>query len=139
MLTKNKETYKKIWVVALPIIFQNIIDAAVNSVDVLMLNTVGQSAISAVSLANSMVGILFMFLYGIGTGIAMLAAQYYGKGDIDTIEKIEGIGLRFALGVAAIGAVACMTIPQYLMYIYTSDTELIDLGKRYLFFIAPGL
>ena len=76
---KNKSIYKKIGVVALPIIIQNIIDASVNSADVLMLNYVGQDAISAVSLANSMVGILFMFLYGIGTGIAMLAAQYYGK------------------------------------------------------------
>ena len=71
----NKESlYRKIWVVALPIIFQNIIDASVNSADVLMLNYVGQDAISAVSLANSLVGILFMLLYGIGTGIAMLAA-----------------------------------------------------------------
>ena len=50
----NKESlYRKIWVVALPIIFQNIIDASVNSADVLMLNYVGQDAISAVSLANS--------------------------------------------------------------------------------------
>jgi len=138
--TENrKETYRKIWVVALPIILQNIIDSAVNSADVLMLNSVGQSAISAVSLANSLVGILFMFLYGIGTGIAMLAAQYYGKGDLETIEKIEGIGLKFALGVAAIGAVACMTIPRYLMLIYTSDQELINIGKNYLIFIAPGL
>ena len=46
----NKESlYRKIWVVALPIIFQNIIDASVNSADVLMLNYVGQDAISAVS------------------------------------------------------------------------------------------
>ena len=139
MFTKNRETYKKIWVVALPIILQNIIDAGVNSVDVLMLNTVGQDAISAVSLANSLVGILFMFLYGIGTGIAMLAAQYYGKGDLKTIEKIEGIGLRFALGVAIIGAVACMLIPNYLMYIYTSDETLIEMGAKYLIYIAPGL
>ena len=139
MIIKNRETYKKIWVVALPIILQNILDAAVNSVDVLMLNTVGQDAISAVSLANSLVGILFMFLYGIGTGIAMLAAQYYGKGDLKTIEKIEGIGLRFALGVAAIGAVSCMLIPKYLMFIYTSDETLIQMGAKYLFFIAPGL
>ena len=138
-MNNRRETYKKIWVVALPIILQNIIDAAVNSVDVLMLNTVGQDAISAVSLANSLVGILFMFLYGIGTGIAMLAAQYYGKGDLKTIEKIEGIGLRFALGVAAIGAVACMLIPKYLMYIYTSDETLIQMGAKYLLFIAPGL
>ena len=96
----NKESlYRKIWVVALPIIFQNIIDASVNSADVLMLNYVGQDALSAVSLANSLVGILFMLLYGIGTGIAMLAAQYYGKGDLLTIEKIEGIGHKFSLSV----------------------------------------
>ena len=88
MLKDRKELYKKIGVVALPIVFQNIIDAAVSSAYVLMLNYVGQSAIGAVSLANSMVGILFMFLYGIGTGIAMLAAQYYGKGDMKTIEKV---------------------------------------------------
>lgn len=136
---KEKVNYRKIWVVALPIILQNIIDAAVNSADVLMLNSVGQSAISAVSLANSLVGIMFMFLYGIGTGIAMLAAQYYGKGDLKTIEKIEGIGLKFALGVAMIGALACLTIPRYLMLIYTSDEELVALGTRYLMFIAPGL
>ena len=107
----KKSLYKKIGVVALPIIIQNIIDASVTSADVLMLNYVGQDAISAVSLANSLVGILFMFLYGIGTGIAMLAAQYYGKGDIKTIEKIEGIGLKFTLLVAAAGvASACPAV-----------------------------
>ncbi|MCR5556629.1 MAG: MATE family efflux transporter [Butyrivibrio sp.] len=136
---KNKAIYKKIGVVAFPIIIQNIIDASVNSADVLMLNYVGQDAISAVSLANSLVGILFMFLYGIGTGIAMLAAQYYGKKDLKTIEKIEGIGLRFTLLVAAIGALCCLMIPKTLMFIYTSDETLIELGARYLFCMAPGL
>lgn len=135
----SKELYKKVWVVSLPIIFQNIIDAAVNSADVLMLNYVGQDAISAVSLANSLVGILFMFLYGIGTGIAMLAAQYYGKGDLKTIEKVEGIGLKFALSVAILGAIACVSVPRLLMRIYTSEAPLIELGAKYLVFIAPGL
>ncbi len=135
----NESIYRKIWVVALPIIIQNVIDAAVNSADVLMLNYVGQDAISAVSLANSLVGILFMLLYGIGTGIAMLAAQYYGKGDLATIEKIEGIGLKFSLSVAFIGAFLCMVIPKKLMFIYTSDEILINLGAQYLRFIAPGL
>lgn len=104
-----------------------------------MLNSVGQSAISAASLANSMVSIFFMFLYGIGTGIAMLAAQYYGKGDFKTIEIVEGIGLKFAVIVAVIGMVLCLTIPGVLMNIYTSDKELITLGERYLMFISPGL
>ena len=138
-IRSNKVIYKNIWIVAFPIILQNVIDAAVNSVDVLMLNSVGQSAISAASLANSMVSIFFMFLYGIGTGIAMLAAQYYGKGDFKTIEIVEGIGLKFAVIVAVIGMVLCLTIPGVLMNIYTSDKELIALGERYLMFISPGL
>ena len=138
-LKNNKAIYRNIWVVTFPIILQNVLDAAVNSVDVLMLNTVGQSAISSASLANSMVSIFFMFLYGIGTGIAMLAAQYYGKGDYKTIEIVEGIGLKFAIIVAIIGMVLCLTIPDVLMNIYTSDKELIELGSRYLMFISPGL
>ena len=138
-LKNNKAIYRNIWIVAFPIILQNVLDAAVNSVDVLMLNTVGQSAISSASLANSMVSIFFMFLYGIGTGIAMLAAQYYGKGDYKTIEIVEGIGLKFAIFVAVIGMVLCLTIPDVLMNIYTSDKELIELGSRYLMFISPGL
>ena len=130
---------KKIWLVALPIILQNLIDAAVNSADVLMLNYVGQSAISAVSLANSMISIFFMFLYGIGTGIAMLSAQYYGKGDCKTIEKVEGIGLRFALGVAVIGLTLALAIPKTLMRIYTNDEALVEIGAQYLRYLAPGL
>lgn len=135
----KKQMYKKIGIVAFPIILQNIIDAAVNSADVLMLNTVSQDAISAVSLANSLGSILFMFLFGIGTGIAMLAAQYYGKGDLSTIEKIEGMGLKFALGVAIPGAIAYALIPRYLMYIYTNEEALIGVGASYLRFAAPGL
>jgi Na+-driven multidrug efflux pump len=69
----------------------------------------------------------------------MLAAQYYGKGDMKTIEKIEGIGLRFSLSVAIPAAIASIVIPKYLMYIYTSDPELIEIGSRYLVMIAPGL
>ena len=138
-IRNNKLIYRNIWIVAFPIILQNVLDAAVNSVDVLMLNSVGQSAISAASLANSMVSIFFMFLYGIGTGIAMLAAQYYGKGDYKTIEIVEGIGLKFAALVAVIGMVLCLTIPGTLMNIYTSDKELIELGRVYLMFISPGL
>ena len=138
MFKENKGIYKKIGVVALPIILQNIIDAAVNSADVLMLNTVGQTAISSVSLSNSFVGLIFMFQYGIGTGIAMLAAQYYGKKDMKTIEKIEGIGLRFALTVACLAMILCMGFPKAVLYLYTNDTELINVGAQYMRVIAPG-
>lgn len=131
--------YKKIFMVALPIILQNLLDAAVNSADVLMLNYVGQDELSAASLASQYVTVIFMFLYGIGTGVSMLSAQYWGKGDSNTIEKVEGIGLRFSLSIACIFAILCLVMPELLMHIFTEDAELIRLGSIYLRICAPAI
>lgn len=78
----------------IPIIIQNLLSAAVNSADVIMLNYVGQSAISAVSLAANYSNILFMVYYGLGTGASLLCAQYFGKNNMQAIHAIEGIALR---------------------------------------------
>lgn len=135
----NYELYKKIFAVALPITLQNLLDAAVNSADVLMLNYVGQDAISATSLAAQYSSIIFMFLNGIGAGVSMLSAQYWGKKDVKTIERAEGIGLRFSMSIACIFAVLCLTIPELLMRIFTEDGELIRLGSIYLRICAPAM
>lgn len=78
--TNKKDTfYRQIFHLTLPIVLQNLLSAAVSSADVVMLNSVGQSAISAVSLASQYTSVFFMILYGLGTGVTMLSAQYWGK------------------------------------------------------------
>ena len=57
---EERQAYGKILRLSLPIIIQNLFSAAVSSMDVIMLNSVGQSAISAVSLAVQYTNILFM-------------------------------------------------------------------------------
>jgi len=64
--------YRQMLKLTIPIIIQNLLSAAVNSADVIMLNYVGQSAISAVSLAANYSNILFMVYYGLGTGASLL-------------------------------------------------------------------
>ena len=96
--TKEKTFYQRIFKLVLPIVIQNLLSAAVGSADVVMLNYVGQSSISAVSLASQYTNLLFMIFYGIGTGAGMLCAQYYGKGDLRAIQAVEGISLRFSVG-----------------------------------------
>ena len=77
--TGKDNFYPQIFRLAIPIIIQNLLSAAVNSADVIMLNYVGQSAISAVSLAANYSNILFMVYYGLGTGASLLCSQYSGK------------------------------------------------------------
>lgn len=129
---KNDEFYSQIWKLVLPILIQNLLSAAVNSADVVMLNFVGQSSISAVSLASQYAGILFSVYYGLGTGVTMLCAQYFGKGDMRAIDVVEGIALRFSLIISSSFAVCAALIPEIMMKLYTNDPELIALGSSYL-------
>ena len=80
--TGKDNFYRQMLKLTIPIIIQNLLSAAVNSADVIMLNYVGQSAISAVSLAANYSDILFMVYYGLGTGASLLCAQYFGKNNM---------------------------------------------------------
>nr|WP_296461530.1 MATE family efflux transporter [uncultured Acetatifactor sp.] len=133
---KDDVFYRQIFKLVLPIVIQNLLSAAVSSADVVMLNYVGQSSISAVSLASQYANVLFMVFYGLGTGATMLCAQYYGKGDMKAIQVVEGIALRFSLGFAMLFAGAAFFFPEGMMRLFTNDGELIAIGASYLRFMS---
>lgn len=132
----ERDAYAAIMKLAFPIMIQNLFSAAISAADVVMLNTVGQSAISAVSLAVQYTNVLFMVYYGLGTGATMLCAQYWGKGDIKAIEKVEGIALRFSLAISLLFALPALFVPELMMKVFTNDAELISLGADYLRIIS---
>ncbi len=129
---KKDDFYRQMFKLAIPIIIQSLLSAAVNSSDVIMLNYVGQSAISAVSLAANYSNILFMVYYGLGTGASLLCAQYFGKKNMQAIHAVEGIALRFSLAISALVALAAFTMPQRMLLLFTSDQELIAIGSSYI-------
>ncbi len=129
---RNDPFYRQIFKLVLPIVIQNLLSAAVSSADVVMLNYVGQSSISAVSLAAQYASVLFMVFYGLGTGATMLCAQYYGKGDMRALQVVEGIALRFSLCFSLVFAGMALLIPEQMMGLFTNDSELISIGASYL-------
>ena len=129
---KERQAYSYILSLTFPMIIQNLFNAAVSSADVLMLNSVGQSAISATSLATQYSNILQNIFFGLGSGVAILCAQYWGKQDLKSIEKVQGIGLRFSLMATLLFALPSIFAPELMMQIYTNDAELIQLGISYL-------
>ena len=73
---------------------QYLIGTLVNIADTVMLGYVSQTAMSASSLANQYTFILFCLYYGMATGTSVLCAQYWGKGDKKTVERILGLAER---------------------------------------------
>ena len=130
--TRQSTFYKDMFRLALPIVIQNLITTAVSSADVIMLGWVSQTALSAGSLASQIMFILNLVYSGIASGVIMLAAQYWGKQDTETIERIMGIGMRLSILISSLFFVLACFFPRLLMVIFTSDQELITAGIPYL-------
>lgn len=116
----------------IPIALQNLINVGVTAADVLMLGKVGEKVLSGASLAGQVQFIMTLLFAGITSGATVLTAQYWGKKDTVSIEKVLGIGLAIGTGTACIFSLAALTIPGILMKIYTSDPLVIAEGVKYL-------
>lgn len=132
MTMEKRNFYRSLFALVLPITIQNLLSSAVNFADVFMLGFVGQSSLSAVSLANQYQFILQGVFFGISSGITMLCSQYWGKKDMKSIQAIMGIALKIAVTFTAIVAVCTLVIPRQLMLVYTNDMELVEIGISYL-------
>ncbi len=129
---EKRAFYKNALWIMLPIAFQNLMDTAVNSADVIMLSYVSQDALSASSLAGQVYFIMSNLIYGLSSASSVMAAQYWGKGDRRTVEKVLGVAIRIALLVSLPFALAAALFPGQVMSIFTPDPALIAEGEKYL-------
>jgi len=132
-ITIDKKAFNRQLIrLAFPIAIQSLMLALVAACDALMLGQVEQNQMTAVSLATQVQFVQNMFLSGGTAAGAILGAQYWGKGDKDSIEWILGMMLRFCVGISLIFFAACELMPSALMHIFASDDELIKIGADYL-------
>jgi len=129
---RDREFIRSMLAIALPVAFQQLITASLNMIDVLMVGQLGETAVAALGLANQIFFLLILFLFGVTSGMSIFTAQYWGKGDVDSIHKVLGICLAIAVFVATAFTLAATLIPQRLMSFYTEDQAVIQLGSDYL-------
>ena len=132
LYVREKGFYKRVALIALPIALQGLITSGVNMMDTIMVGAVGETQLSAVSLANQFITIFHIFCMGIGMGASVLVARYYGMQDKSSLKKTVSIMLRLCLLLSVLFCVATILIPREIMLIYTSDKKIISFGIRYL-------
>lgn len=133
---KNAVFYQKLFSLVLPIAFQQFMLAAVSASDALMLGFVNQNSLSSVSLAGQVTFVFNLFMGGLTMGTSILAAQYYGKGDTSSIEKIFAYVTKVSFLISAAFFLSALFIPETLMRIFTNEPQLIAGGIVYLRIVA---
>ena len=146
--------YKSVFKLALPIALQSLISIGVNMLDTIMVGSLGETALSATSLANSFITIYHIFCMGLGMGASVLVSRYWGMKKV-ALENISNANcdlskenkaledasralkqtitlmLRITVILAAVFAFLTMFVPEIIMKTYTSDKAIIAEGSVY--------
>ncbi|MBQ2708087.1 MAG: MATE family efflux transporter [Clostridia bacterium] len=135
LFVRDKNFYKVVLGLALPMTLQNVMQLLLNMMDTVMLGRLGENSetvIAAANLANQPYFVYTLFLFGMVSGASVLIAQYWGKGDTDTINAIAGIAMIAVLCVGGIYTTVCYLFTPQVMGLFTQSSEVISLGVSYL-------
>ena len=136
MEINKRKFYRQVFALVIPMALQNLINVGVTAADVLMLGRVSEKVLSGASLAGQIQFVMTLILFGTTSGATVLTAQYWGKKDTQTIEKILGMGMTIGVSCAALFTIVAEIIAEVLLHIYTSDPAVIAEGVKYLRIVA---
>ena len=79
----------------IPLVIEQVLAVTIGMADIVMVSSVGEAAVSGISLVDSINVLLINIFSALATGGAVVGAQYLGKRD------------RESIGSAACGCVSC--------------------------------
>ncbi len=138
----DKEFYKTLAAIAIPIALQNLINFGVNMMDTVMLGRVGEIQLSAASIANQLSFMFMVLSQGVASGTSVITSQYWGKGEHDKVRAAISIMYRLVGSVAIIFFLISQFFPEQVVKIFIANdpavvSEAVDylkiVGFSYLF------
>ena len=129
---KDRSFLREMLTIALPISFQQLINASLNMIDVIMVGQLGEASIAALGLSNQVFFVFILLLFGLTSGMAIFTAQFWGKQEVDPIRKVLGMCLAITSAIALLFTLATTLMPRTVLGFYTNDTEVIEIGASYL-------
>lgn len=129
---KDRTFLREMLTIAVPISFQQLVNASLNMIDVIMVGQLGEASIAALGLSNQLFFVFILLLFGTTSGMAIFTAQYWGKQEIEPIRKVLGMSVLFTSAIAVIFTIAATVFPATVLGFYTNDPEVVAIGVRYL-------
>ena len=104
--------------------------------DTFMVGVLGETALAAVTMANSPFYVMQLMIFGVQSGMSVLVAQYHGRGDQEAINRVMGIALFVSTTITGLLAVAAFCIPEQIMRVLTNNADLVAPGAAYTRYVG---
>ena len=135
-LHQPKGFYKHLFLLALPVIVQNLITTSLGFLDTFMVGLLGSDQMSAVTVANVPVFIIQLVVFGLQSGSSVLISQYWGRGDRESINRVMGIALFVSTTITGLLAITAFCIPEQIMRVLTNNADLVAPGAAYTRYVG---
>ena len=99
----DKAFYRTVMIILLPLVVQQGVTSAVNLLDNLMVGSLGEESLSAVSVVNQILMVFNLTIFGGLSGVSIFGAQFAGKGDVDGMRQSFRTKLYFGVAAVVIG------------------------------------
>lgn len=145
-LIGTKEFYKKVLLIAVPIMIQNGITNFVGMLDNIMVGQIGTDYMSGVAIVGQLMFVFNICIFGAISGPGIFTSQYYGKGDYEGVRYTFRTKVFVSVFITILGLLILSTLDEQLISLYLhegSDVGNIALtmqcGKEYLWIMLIGL
>lgn len=132
MTTEKKHFYSQMLRIAVPIAIQNLIVSSLNTLDTMMISTLGSATIAGVGLANQVFFLFMLLCFGIGSGGSVMISQYHGRGDIESVRKTNFMASLTAIVAGLVFTIIAVGFPHQIIGLMIQDQSVIEQGAKYL-------
>jgi putative MATE family efflux protein len=142
----DRAFYRVVFAIVVPIIIQNSVSNFVNLLDNIMVGQVGTAQLSGVAVANQLLFVFNLCVFGGLAGPGIFGAQYYGAGDMEGLRNTFRIKLWIAASILLISLAIFIGWGDRLILNYlTGEGEaaaaeaILESGRAYLGIMLIGL
>lgn len=142
----SRAFYRMALAVAVPIMIQNGITQFVGMLDNIMVGRVGTEQMAGVSIANTLIFVFNLAIFGAVSGAGIFGAQFYGSGHYEGVRSAFRFKLLICAVLTAIGLCVFLLLDEPLIMLYlrgegTPEEIAASLGyaKEYLHILLLGL
>ena len=145
-LIGDKQFYKTLLLVAIPIMIQNGITNLAGMLDNIMVGRIGTNQMSGVAIINQMMIVFNVTVFGAVSGAGIFCAQYYGCKDYESVRNSFRYKMMVCLGVLITAILIFLCKGQALISLFLSETgnaadiqETLHYAWVYLLIMLTGL
>lgn len=131
-LVREKAFYRTLFVIALPAAFQSLVSLLVVMLDNIMVSSLGEVALSAVSMSNQITSLFTALILGLASGSSVLISQYWGKQDLGHIKQVFAVVFQICTMVSVLVTALVYFFPVQALSIVTNDAGVIEQAVPYI-------